>query len=39
MFFESVKCVQIMIIFDQNPAYHTEEINEAVKVDNRKSKA
>ena len=32
MFFESMNCVQILIIFDQNPANHVKEITEAAAV-------
>jgi hypothetical protein len=32
MFFESVKCVQFLINFDQNPANHVKEITEAAAV-------
>ena len=32
MFFESVNCVQFLIIFDQNPANHVKEITEAAAV-------
>ena len=32
MFFESVKCMQFLIIFDQNPANHVKEITEAAAV-------
>ena len=28
MFFESVNCVQFLIIFDQKPANHVKEITE-----------
>ena len=32
MFFESMNCVQILIIFDQNPANHVKEITEAAAI-------
>lgn len=32
MFFESVNCLQFLIIFDQKPANHVKEITEAATV-------
>jgi hypothetical protein len=39
MFFEIVKCVQILITFDQNPANHVKEITQAALVRNVQNSA